>query len=107
MIVVPTESEPITAARPWRFARSATAADLPPMGGAAALSGTVRVARVAAARIVEVYDQATMTLANSTISDATTGAWSVGGLTASRPLRTIVRGAVGERDVTVSGLYAT
>lgn len=67
----------------------------------------MRVSRAFAARTVEVYDQATLTLAGTTVSNATTGAWSVSGLTTSRALRVIYRGNSGERDVTIQGVYAT
>lgn len=76
------------------------------LSGPGLLSGVVRVAGVPAARVVEIYDQATLELAASTTSDGTSGAWTVSGLTVSRPLRAIVRGSTGERDVTIPDLYA-
>jgi hypothetical protein len=78
----------------------------PPLWGNGALSGTVTVASVPAARVVEVYDEATLTLAASTKS-ASDGTWSLSGLTTTRPLRLIVHGVLSERDVTIGGLYAT
>ena len=77
------------------------------MAGPGSVSGVVRVSGIPAARTVEVYDQATLTLAGTTISDGTTGAWSVSGLTTARALRVIYRGESGERDVTIQGVYAT
>lgn len=79
----------------------------PVMTGLGSVSGVVRVSASPAARTVEVYDQATLTLAGTTVSNGTTGAWTVSGLTTARPLRVIYRGNSGERDVTIQGVYAT
>lgn len=78
----------------------------PPTGGTGTLSGVVTVSGVAASRVVQIRDDATLALAGATVS-AVDGTWSVTGLTRTRPLRLIVLGEAGERDVTVSGLYAT
>jgi hypothetical protein len=78
----------------------------PVMTGLGSLSGTVTVAGVPSARRVEVYDEATLTLAASTMS-AGNGTWTLAGLTKTRALCVIVRGTGGERDVTIRGLYAT
>lgn len=93
--------------RPWRFVRGGQVSDAISLTGAGALSGVVRVAGVPAARKVEVYDQLTLTLAGTTVSDGTSGAWTASGLTTARPLRVIYRGEDGERDVTIQGVYAT
>lgn len=91
----------------FRFAQPTVAAGRPDIAGAGSLNGVVRVSAAPAARTVEVYDQATLTLAGTTVSNGTTGAWTVSGLTTARPLRIIVRGNSGERDVTIQGVYAT
>jgi hypothetical protein len=103
----PSDSGPVYATRPHRWVRSAVVADgRVTLTGAGSLSGTVRVASVPAARVVEVYDEVTLQLAASTTS-AGDGSWLISGLTTTRPLRYIVRGTGGERDVTIRGLYAT
>jgi hypothetical protein len=92
--------------RPWGSAFRRYVADRPDTTGAGSVSGVVRVSGVFAARSVEVYDQATMALVAVTTSDGATGAWSVSGLSTSRPLRVVYRGTGGERDVTIQGVYA-
>lgn len=107
-VVSPPEDLPsVQAVRPWRFGRQAIVADVLNLTGLGAVSGVVRVSGAPAARAVEVYDQATLTLAGKTTSDGQTGAWSLSGLTTTRPLRVIYRGIGGERDVTIGGVFAT
>jgi hypothetical protein len=91
----------------FRFAQPTVAAGRPDIAGAGTLSGVVQVSGAPAARTVEVYDQATLILAGTVVSDGATGAWTVSGLTTSRPLRVIYRGTGAERDVTIQGVYAT
>lgn len=97
-------SEP--ASLPWGCALSYVMAGQPDVSGPGSLSGIVRVSGSPAARAVEVYDLATLTLAGTTVSNGTTGAWTLSGLTTARPLRVIYRGNSGERDVTIQGVYA-
>lgn len=103
----PDDIPGIATTRPWRWVRSALVADgRVTLTGPGALSGVVRVAGAPAARAVEIFDETTFERAAATTSDATTGEWTLPGLTVSRPLRAIVRGGPGERDVTIRGLYA-
>lgn len=82
-------------------------AGVPPVWGSGTVTGTVRVSAVPSARTVEIYDQATRTLIATVVSNGTTGAWTLSGLTTARPLRVIYRGNSGERDVTIQGVHAT
>lgn len=106
MTVSPPNEASLVATRPWRFGRRALVQGHLDLGGTGALNGTVRVSGVLAARTVLVYDEATLTLAGETVSHGSTGAWTLTGLTTTRPLRVIVRGHTGERDVTIRGIYA-
>lgn len=89
----------------FRFNQPSIRAGDADLAGRGVLSGVVRVSGTPASRTVEIYDEATLTLAASTVSDID-GAWTVSGLTTSRPLRAIILGSTGERDVTIRGLYA-
>ena len=91
----------------FRFSQPTVAAGRPDIAGPGSIGGVVRVSGAPAARSVEVYDQATLILAGTVVSDGASGAWSVTGLTTLRPLRVIYRGTGAERDVTIQGVYAT
>lgn len=106
MDVFPQTSESVIASLIPAWGERRFAVDgQPVLTGLGALSGVVTVSGVEASRAVRVYDDATMTFAGSTVSESD-GTWSVPGLTKTRPLRAIVLGGPGERDVTISGLYA-
>jgi hypothetical protein len=89
----------------FRFNQPSIRAGDADLAGSGVLSGVVRVSGEPASRTVEIRDEATLLLAGAVVSDID-GTWSVSGLTTIRPLRAIILGSTGERDVTIRGLYA-